>query len=31
VLLHDGVVGEYVTWAIVGAAALGALVAALGR
>jgi multicomponent Na+:H+ antiporter subunit D len=30
-LLHDGVVGEYVTWVIVGAAALGALFAALAR
>jgi multicomponent Na+:H+ antiporter subunit D len=30
-LLHDGVVGEYVTWAIVGAAALGALFAAFAR
>jgi multicomponent Na+:H+ antiporter subunit D len=31
ILLHDGVVGEYVTWAIVGAATLGVLVAALAR
>jgi len=30
-LLHDGVVGEYVTWVIVGTAALGALFAAFGR
>jgi multicomponent Na+:H+ antiporter subunit D len=30
-LLHDGVVGEYVTWVVVGTAALGALLAAFGR
>jgi multicomponent Na+:H+ antiporter subunit D len=30
-LLHDGVVGEYVTWAVAGAATLGALFAAFGR
>jgi multicomponent Na+:H+ antiporter subunit D len=30
-LLHDGVVGEYVTWMIVGAAALGALFAVFAR
>jgi multicomponent Na+:H+ antiporter subunit D len=30
-LLHDGVVGEYVTWLTVGAAALGALFAVLIR
>jgi multicomponent Na+:H+ antiporter subunit D len=30
-LLHDGVVGEYVTWAVVGAATLGALFAAFAR
>jgi multicomponent Na+:H+ antiporter subunit D len=29
--LHDGVVGDYVAWAIAGAAALAALVAALAR
>jgi multicomponent Na+:H+ antiporter subunit D len=30
-LLHDGVVGEYVTWVIVGAATLGALFAVFAR
>jgi multicomponent Na+:H+ antiporter subunit D len=30
-LLHDGVVGEYVTWVIVGAAALGGLFAVFTR
>jgi multicomponent Na+:H+ antiporter subunit D len=30
-LLHDGVVGEYVTWLVVGAAAMGALFAVLAR
>jgi multicomponent Na+:H+ antiporter subunit D len=30
-LLHDGVVGEYVTWVVLGAAALGALFAAFTR
>jgi multicomponent Na+:H+ antiporter subunit D len=30
-LLHDGVVGDYVTWAIAGAAALAALLALLAR
>ena len=30
-LLHDGVVGEYVTWAIVGTATLGAQCAAFAR
>jgi multicomponent Na+:H+ antiporter subunit D len=30
-LLHDGVVGEYVTWVVLGAAVLGALFAALAR
>ena len=30
-LLHDGVVGEYVTWLVLGAAILGALFAALAR
>jgi multicomponent Na+:H+ antiporter subunit D len=30
-LLHDGVVGEYVAWVVLGAAVLGALFAALAR
>jgi hypothetical protein len=30
-LLHDGVVGEYVTWLILGAAGLGALFAVFIR